>query len=155
MAVDMFLKLDGVTGESLDAKHAGWIDVLSFTWGASQPVATGGGGATGKVQFNQVTVVKVVDTATPQLIEMICKGQHAPSATLKLRKAGEKPLDYLVIKLTDVLIANYQTGGTGGGIPAEAVSFSFASMDMTALKQNADGSIGGSVQASCHPDTQA
>ncbi|EPC4310549.1 type VI secretion system tube protein Hcp, partial [Cronobacter sakazakii] len=51
MAIDMFLKVEGVTGESKDANHSSWIDVLSFNWGAAQPgnMAVGGGGGAGKV----------------------------------------------------------------------------------------------------------
>src|SRR5687768_9548507 len=119
MAVDMFLKLDGIKGESQDSKHKGEIEIMSFSWGVSQTGAhaTGGGGGAGKVSMNDLSVMKELDSATPQFMEMICNGQAAPSGVLTLRKAGEKPLEYLKIKITDVLISSYQTGGNGGGVP--------------------------------------
>ena len=153
MAVDMFLKLDGVKGESTDSKHKGEIEIMSFSWGASQTGAhgSGGGGGAGKVSMNDFSFVKELDTATPQFMEMICSGQSAGSAVLTLRKAGEKPLEYLKIKMTDVLISSYQTGGAGAtGIPVEQVSFSFSNVDITAFEQKEDGSLGGEVSSSCH-----
>ena len=38
-AFDYFLKLDGIPGESTDAKHKGEIDVLSWSWGESPEIA--------------------------------------------------------------------------------------------------------------------
>lgn len=150
MAVDMFLKLDGVKGESADSKHKGEIEILSFSWGVSQAIAEHGGASSGKVSSNDFSIMKEFDTASPQLMEMICSGQSAGSALLTLRKAGEKPLEYLKIKLTDVLISSYQTGGGNGGVPVESVSFSFSNIEVSAFEQKADGSLGQEVSSSCH-----
>lgn len=145
MAVDMFLKLDGVDGESTDSKHKGEIEVMSFSWGVSNSATAGrGGAATGKVSVNDFSIVKRLDTASPQLIEKICHGEHLGSGLLTLAKAGEKPVDYLKIKLTDILISGYSTGGTSGaGEPVEQVSFSFQSVEVSAAEQRPDGSTGG------------
>lgn len=58
MSIDLFLKIEGITGESQDSNHKGWINIDSFTWGASQPgnMSIGGGGGAGKVQYRDLTV---------------------------------------------------------------------------------------------------
>lgn len=151
MAVDMFLKLDGVKGESQDSKHKGEIEIMSFSWGVSQSASQIGSGAgAGKASSNDFSIVKGLDTATPQIVELICHGQPAGDAYITLRKAGEKPLEYLKIKMTDILISSYQTGGSSGtGVPVEQVSFSFSSLEMTAIEQKEDGSGGQQVTSSC------
>lgn len=151
MAVDMFLKLEGVKGESGDSKHKGEIEIMSFSWGVSQSAAQlGGGVGAGKVSSNDFSIVKGLDSATPQIMELICHGQPAGDAYVTLRKAGDKPLEYLKIKMTDVLISSYQTGGSSGaGVPVEQVSFSFSSLEMTATEQKEDGSAGQQVTSSC------
>ena len=132
MAVDMFLKLDGVDGESVDIKYAKWIEVLSFSWGISD-----GSKATGntpgkapsakRAQVSDLSITKYLDTSSPKLFEKCCEGEHIGGATLVMRKAGEKPLEFYKIKLQDVLISGVQNGAAGGGIATELVSFSFAS----------------------------
>ena len=145
MAVDMFLKLDGIEGESTDSKHKDEIEVLSFSWGVSNPAtAARGGAAAGKVSPTDFSIVKRLDTASPQLLEKICQGEHIGFGLLTLQKSGEKPVEYLKIKLTDILISGYSTGGNNGtGEPAEQVSFSFSSVEVSAAEQGPDGSTGG------------
>ncbi len=149
-AVDYFLKLAGIEGESQDSKHGKEIEVLSWSWGVSQTEthAAGGGAGAGKVAFNDFSIAKLVDTATPQLMQACCTGQHIPDASFTGRKAGGDQVEYLKIKLTDVLISSVQPGGASGDQPAmEQVSFSFGSSIVTVYRQNADGKIGGSETA--------
>lgn len=150
MAVDMFLKIDGVEGGHIK----GEIEVLSFAWGINQAATQqqGGGAGAGKVNVQDFLIAKRVDQVSPKLMEMCCRGEHVSFATLTLRKAGDKQQDYFTIKMTDALISSYQTGGGGGGTePTEQVSFSFANVQVSALEQKADGSIGGAVSSSsCH-----
>ena len=49
MAIDMFMKVEGINGEAKDANHKDWTDIESFDWGAEQPgsMTTGGGGGAG------------------------------------------------------------------------------------------------------------
>jgi type VI secretion system secreted protein Hcp len=145
MAVDMFLKLDGIDGESVDSKHKGEIEILSFSWGVSNAAAAGrGGAAAGRVSSNDFSIVKRLDTASPQLMEKVCRGEHLGSGLITLRKAGEKQQEYLKIELKNILISGYQTGGSGGeSEPVEQVSFSFQSVEMSAAEQRPDGSTGG------------
>ena len=136
MAVDMFLKLDGIEGESKDHKHKGEIELLSFSWGVSNSAracgATGGGGA-GKVSVNDFTIVKRVDSVSPQLMQNCVTGKHISEGTITVRKAGEKPVEYLKIKLEEVLISSSQSGGGGATEPMEQVTLNFTRFEVTNL----------------------
>lgn len=116
MAVDMFFKLTGIDGESKDAKHEKEIDVLAWSWGLSQSgnthVSTGSGA--GKVNVQNLSFTKWVDSASTPLIISCCKGTHIKEAKLTVRKAGDQPLEYIKITLNDVLVSSVQTGGSGG-----------------------------------------
>src|SRR4051812_10190148 len=108
MAVDMFIKIKDVEGESKDSKHSKEIDVLSWSWGASQSGSMhgGGGGGAGKANVQDISITKYVDKASPNLFKYCSNGKHIGEALLTIRKAGEKPLEYLKIKLTDLLISS-------------------------------------------------
>jgi len=146
MAVDMFLKLDGIKGESQDDKHKDEIHIESFSWGLNQTgtMHTGGGGGAGKVNVHDITVMKVLDKSTPELMLACCNGKHIATGLLTVRKAGEKPLEYLKIKLTDVLISSVQNAGAGGQDSlTENLSLNFAKFEVAYQPQGADGSAQG------------
>ena len=124
MAVDMFLTLDGIKGESQDKAHPGSIEVLSFSWGMSQTGALGGSGA-GRVSVHDISITKVTDSSTPQLMLSCATGKHISSGIIAVRKAGEKPLEYLKIKLTDILISSVQMGGSRSGTPSDGITLDF------------------------------
>jgi len=128
MAIDMFLKLDGVKGESMDHKHKDEIHIESFSWGLSQTGAhaTGGGGGAGKVAVHDISVTKHVDKASPYLMLFCCNGKHIKEGLITVRKAGEKPLEYLKIKLTDILVSGVQESGHGSDLLTENVTLNFA-----------------------------
>jgi type VI secretion system secreted protein Hcp len=115
MAVDMFLKIAGVDGESTDKSHKGEIDVLSWSWGMSQSGTThlGGGGGSGKVNVQDITLTKYVDASSPALMLGCCKGTHLDQAVLVVRKAGDSPLEYLKITMKEVIVSSVATGGAG------------------------------------------
>ena len=143
MAVDMFLKIDGIKGESSDDKHKGEIEVLSWHWGATQTGTThsGPGGGAGKANFQDVTITKHMDSASPLLLDHVAKGVHLKQAMLVIRKAGSKPLEYLKLKMSDVLISSFQTGGTGSDERlTETLGLNFASYEFEYVPQKADGS---------------
>ena len=115
MAFDAFLKLDGIKGESADAKHKGEIDVMSFSFGASQTgtQGTGGGGGAGKVQIHDIHFTKKVDASSPLLFLNCANGAHIKEANFVVRKAGGFQLEYLKVKLTDVLVSSIKPHGQG------------------------------------------
>jgi type VI secretion system secreted protein Hcp len=150
MAFDMFLKLDGIKGESADHKHKESIDVLAWSWGASQSgtMHMGGGGGAGKVNVQDLSITKYIDKASPTLLLHCCNGKHIKKGTLTVRKAGEKPLEYLVMELEDILVSAISPGGAGGEDRlTESVSLNFAKFKYTYKEQKADGSGGPEVEA--------
>ena len=151
MAIDMFLKLDNVKGESVDSKHAGEIDLNFFEWGASQSgtMHKCSGGGAGKVSVKDLSIIKYVDRATPILILACCSGKHFREAVLTVRKAGDKPLEYLKITMKDVLVSLHATGGNDGSDrQTENVSFNFAEFKIEYTPQKADGSGDAEVETS-------
>ena len=115
MAFDSFLKLDGIKGESADAKHKGEIDILAFRFGAAQTGThgSGGGGGAGKVQIRDIQFKKKVDSSSPLLFLNCASGAHIKEANFVVRKAGGTQLEFLKIKLTDVLISSVSPHGHG------------------------------------------
>lgn len=143
MAVDMFFKIDTVEGESKDAKHAKEIDVLSWSWGAHQSGTThsGGGSGAGKVAVGDLSFTKYVDSASHKLLLACCAGTHLKEATLVVRKAGDKPLEYIKLKLSDVIVTNISTGGSGGEDRlTENITLNFGKFEFEYVPQKADGS---------------
>ncbi|MGA7990142.1 MAG: type VI secretion system tube protein Hcp [Thermoanaerobaculia bacterium] len=134
-AVDAFLKIDGVQGESLDAKHPGWIEVSSFQLVQLRDSARVGGAKTrvgaGKVSVHDINITKSTDKASPALMKFCATGKHIPSATLSVRKAGGTQQDYLVITLKDVFLSSYQTSGARGGGGAAGETFVLNAADAT------------------------
>jgi type VI secretion system secreted protein Hcp len=147
MAVDMFLKLADIKGEAADGKdnkgpHAGEIEVLAWSWGMSQSASShsGTGGGSGKVNVQDVSFTKKVDLATPNLLKFCCTGKHFPDATLTVRKAGDNPVEYLVLKMSKVIISSVSTGGSAGGdVLTENVSLNFAAFDIIYTSQTSAG----------------
>lgn len=149
MAVDMFLKLEGIDGESMDAQHGDEIDVLSWSWGASNSgtMHISKGGGAGKVSVQDINVVKYVDKASTAIIQAVAVGKHVPSATLTVRKAGgEEPVEYLVIEMKSVLVSSWQTGGSQGEERlTESITLNFEEFKTTYTPQDNDGTALASV----------
>ncbi len=138
MAVDMFLKIDGIDGESGSHKHKNEIEVLSFSWGLSNTASsTGGGGGAGKVSVNDFSIVKQIDGSSPKLMEACCTGQLLKDVTVTLVNK-ERQQEDLIVKMSDVLISSYQTGsaGSGGAVPMDQVSFNFRDVILQAADKN-------------------
>ena len=148
MAVDMFIKIDTVDGESRDKAHAKDIDVLAWSWGISNSGSAhvGGGAGAGKCNIQDISFTKWVDASTPKLALACCDGKHFKDATLVVRKAGEKPVEYLKIKVEEVLITSISTGGSGGEDRlTENVTLNFAKVSLDYVPQDAKGAAGTAI----------
>ncbi len=148
MAVDMFLKIDGVAGESVDADHKGEMDVLAWSWGASQSgtMHVGGGGGAGKANFQDISFTKWVDKGSATLLQALAKGTHLKTANLVVRKSGDKPLEYIKLDMTEVIVSSISTGGSGGEDRlTENVTLNFRDFKLTYTPQDATGAGGGAV----------
>jgi type VI secretion system secreted protein Hcp len=146
---DYFLKLDGIEGESTNAKHAGWLDVDSWSWGENQPVqpATGSGASVGKVHFQDFRFTTRVSKASPKLFLACASGQHLKQAQLVGVKAGKTQQEFLTWTFSDVLVSSYQTGGTEQALPMDSVSLNFSKVSVAYKAQKADGSLDTAVTA--------
>lgn len=149
-AVDFYLKLDGIDGESADHKHKGSIDIESFSWGVTQMGAHGaGGGGAGKASFNDFHFTMKVNKATPKLMLACATGEHIKKAVLIARKAGKDQQEYMKVTMSDILVSSYQTGGSEGSntLPSDQISINFAKIEVEYKEQKADGTLGGSIKA--------
>jgi type VI secretion system secreted protein Hcp len=145
MAVDIFLDIDGIKGESKDGKHKETIDVLSWSWGMSQSGTAhlGGGAGAGKVQVQDLSFTHYIDKASPTLMKHCCDGKHIKKAKLIIRKAGEHPLEYLTVEMQDILVSHVSTGGSHGEDRlTENVTLNFAKFHAEYKEQLANGSAG-------------
>lgn len=151
MAVDMFIKIGDLKGEAQDQKHKGEIDVLSWSWSANNHGSAhlGGGAGSGKVHVQDLSFTKYMDRASPSLLLACCNGKHFPHACLTIRKAGEKPLEYCKIKLTQVLITSVSHGGSGSNDRlAEEVSLNFSKVEFEYTPQEDSGRPGTAIPMS-------
>ena len=150
-AVDYFLKIDGIEGESQDAKHKGEIDVESWSMGAtnSGTMQFGGGGGAGKVAMQDFHFVMKHNKSSPKLMLACASGEHIKKAVLTCRKAGKEQQEFLKVTLSDIIVSSFQTGGSAGSdiIPMDQISLNFAKVEKEYKEQKADGTLGGAVKA--------
>ena len=151
MAVDMFLKIGDIKGESTDDKHKDEIEVMSYSWGLSQSgtLAFGGGAGAGKVQFQDFHFTSSLSKASPLLFLGCATGEHIKDAVLTARRSGEERQEFLVIKMNDILISSYQTGGSSGSdaVPTDSFSLNFAKVEYAYTPFDETGKPGQTVTA--------
>ena len=117
MAIDMFLKIGNINGESLDATHKSWVDVLAWSWGISNSGSThvGGGAGAGQANFQDLSYTSYLDASTAPLMKAVATGQHLATAFLNVRgSARSSSVEFLKITLSEVLVTSLSTGGSGG-----------------------------------------
>ena len=143
MAPDIFAKIGDIKGESLDDKHKDQIEILSWSWGVSNSgsIAVGTGAGAGKANFSDLSFTHKLDKASPVLMARCAAGTHLKEATITHRKAGKGQQEFLIIKLSDVLITAVSDGDSDGDSPVESVSLAFGKVDLEYRPQKADGSV--------------
>jgi type VI secretion system secreted protein Hcp len=142
MAVDYFLKVDDIKGESKDKKKPDEILLQSWSFGATQSgtFGRGGGGASGKVNLQDFSFVKDIDKASSTLYLRCCDGKHLKEAKLTCRKAGEDQQEYFTVTMKDIIVSSFSTSGAGE-VPVEQVTFNFAEIAWLYKPQKADGTL--------------
>jgi type VI secretion system secreted protein Hcp len=149
MATDFLLEIDGIKGESSDDKHKETIELESFSWGASNAGGhgSGGGGGAGKASFQDLHFTTPVNKASPLLMQACADGTHIKTASLFVRKAGGKQEDYYVVKMADLLVSSYQSGGHAGGnsIPTDQFALNFTKIEFDYKPQKPDGSLAAAI----------
>jgi type VI secretion system secreted protein Hcp len=151
MASDYLLEIDGIKGEAQDSKHKETVEIDSFSLGLSHPgsFALGTGGSTGKASFQDVHFTTKVNKASPNLMMACATGKHLSKVTLHVRKAtgdgGQQ--EYMTVKLEDVLVSSWQSGGHSGdeSLPSDQFSLNYAKIEIVYKPQDEKGALGADV----------
>ncbi|MEM5435495.1 Hcp family type VI secretion system effector [Paraburkholderia diazotrophica] len=150
MAQDIFIKINGIDGESQDSAHKNEIEVSNWSWQILQQSSmhAGSGGGAGKATVEDLAFEHLLDRASPNLMKYCLTGKHIDQAVLTVRKAGGNPLEYLKITMNDVIVTQVHPSGSNAdnGI-REHVRLSFAKVKQEYVVQNAQGGSGGAVTA--------
>jgi type VI secretion system secreted protein Hcp len=148
MALDAFMQIDGIKGESTDKDHKDWIELLSFSHAVQQPTSatasSAGGGTTEKANHGDIVVTKVVDKTSPELFKLCSEGKHVKKIEFRFnRSAGDgKRVIYLKYELENVVVSNVALSGAGD-LPREEIAFNYGKIRMTYDKQDRAGGGGG------------
>jgi type VI secretion system secreted protein Hcp len=152
MAIEYHLKFGNIKGESAASKHKDEIELLSWSWGATNPTTiVGSGMSAGKVSMSDLSFTKRVDKSSPGLLKLCVTGNHVDEVTLYCSKqTGQKtPDDFLTIKMKEVYVSSFQVGGSSGeDVGTESVSITYGNINYDYKLQKADGTLvsGGTVE---------
>jgi len=148
MAVNMFLKLDGVAGEATAKGHKDEIEVLSFSWGVSHaaPIAHTDRRRAGRAQVSDINFTMRNGKASPTLMLACASGRHLKEGLFVIEKAGEQPFQFYKVSIADVLVTSYHVGGSESEVPIESFSLNFRKLELTETVQDAKGGIAESVE---------
>ncbi|WP_439683110.1 DUF796 domain-containing protein [Cupriavidus oxalaticus] len=151
MAQDIFLKINGIDGESQDSSHKNEIEVLAWDWSVEQQstMHAGSGGGAGKATVSDLSFEHFIDRASPNLMKYCLTGKHINEAVLVVRKAGGNPLEYLKLTMTDVIVTKVSPKGSVDDEVRmrEKVALSFSRVKQEYVVQNPQGGSGGAVTA--------
>ncbi len=141
----IYLALNGITGEVADSAHKGQVAINSFSLGVSNSgTVGGGGGGAGKVSFQDMSTSALLSAASPVLSFYCASGKHIPTATLTVETTDTmsvKPIPIYTIVLTDVLVTSVTTGGSDSR-PGENYSLNFGQISWTYVPINTKGGPG-------------
>ena len=149
MAIDVYLQIDGIKGESADSAHQGWIEIGSAHWGVSQPksatASTGGGHTAERCEHRTLSLSKLADLSSPILMQCCSMGKTIPKAKLEIMRAdGEgRPVKYYEIELENVLIANIEQLVSEGNVLHDSVGLRFSKVKWKYTQQKIGGGAGG------------
>jgi type VI secretion system secreted protein Hcp len=151
MAIDVYLQIDGIKGESTDDKHRDWIECSSVEWGVKQPrsatTSTGGGHTAERCEHQDLTIRKLADLASPVLMQTCSAGKTIPKARLEFMRAdgqGER-IKYYEIELENVLISTVVPTVAEGSLMRETVGLKFGKAKWKYTQQKVSGGAGGNT----------
>ncbi|WP_295994302.1 type VI secretion system tube protein Hcp [Rugamonas sp.] len=151
MAIDVYLYIDGIKGESADDTHKDWIECQSVNWGVSQPksatASTGGGHTAERCEHADITITKLADLASPILLQTCAASRTIPKAKFEFMRAdaqGQR-VKYYEIEIENVLIGSVTPEVEQGDILAEAVGFKFSKVRWKYTQQKISGGAGGNT----------
>lgn len=152
MAIDVYLQIEGIKGESADERHKDWIECTSAVWSVTQPrsatASTGGGHTAERCDHGDVVISKLADLASPILLQTCSAGRTIPKAKFEFMRAdgqGER-VKYFEIELENVLIGAVVPCIRGGeGILSEHVSLKYSRVKWKYSQQKISGGMGGNT----------
>ncbi|MBG6223414.1 MULTISPECIES: type VI secretion system tube protein Hcp [unclassified Janthinobacterium] len=151
MAIDVYLQIDGIKGESADSAHQGWIEITSAHWGVAQPksatASTGGGHTAERCQHRTLSISKLADLASPILMQTCSMGRTIPKAKLEFMRADGQgtPVRYYEVELENVLIGNMDQVVTEGSILHDSIGLKFSKVKWRYTQQKIAGGAGGNT----------
>ena len=142
MAFDAFIKIDGIDGESTDAKHADWIEIISFNCGvdqkASATASSVGGASAERADFDKFAFSKLLDKASPKLAVACAGGTHINNIVVEVCRSGTDKVKYMEYKMTNCIISSVKTSA-GGDFPGEDVAIDFGKIEWAYTVQKRQG----------------
>jgi type VI secretion system secreted protein Hcp len=151
MAGNLFLQIDGVTGECVESAHKDWIDVDSYSEGlqSASTASYGGGSGLGTVHYNDITITCQLEKAIPNLMVGCADHKHYPTAKLHATKMGGdgKGWTYLEVTLNDVVVTGVHFSGSQNQIPTVQISLAFTKIKTEYWQQTPTGGKGASTNA--------
>lgn len=139
MASDNYLLIDGVNGESQAVGMTNYIELDSYSFGASNPADVGGGGlSAGKCSLSDFSFSCAIDSASWQILKNLYAGTHISTTTFKSRKSGGAgtPFVYLIVTMTNCYITSQSTGGGGSGVGNQSVSIAYEQIEYEYFTQD-------------------
>jgi len=151
LADPMYMKFDGVDGESTDNAHRDWIDLQSFQYGISKPSSGAGGMSRSRsyVTTYDVTITKQFDKSSPKLMEALTAGSMFNTVQLEFTRIYPDGGDavYLRYEFRDVQITSYRVSmSSEDSAPLEEISFNYGKITVTYTEIDETGEPKGNVE---------
>ena len=151
MAIDVYLQIEGIKGESADSAHQGWIELTSAQWGVLQPksatASTGGGHTAERCEHQSVSITKLADLSSPIFMQTCSSGRTLPKAKLEFMRADSEgnPVKYYEVELENVLIGSVDQAVHEGSILHDTIGLKFSRVRWKYTQQKIGGGVGGNT----------
>lgn len=151
MAIDVYLQIEGIKGESADSKHQGWIECESVSWGVSQPrsatASTGGGHTAERCEHDDIIIHKLADVATPMLLQCCSSGKTHPRGKIEFFRADGQGVrvKYFEIEMENVLVGRVTPAVSAGDMLSERVHLKYSLVRWKYTQQMVAGGAGGNT----------
>jgi type VI secretion system secreted protein Hcp len=158
MATNFFLKLEtpNIEGESSDSSHTNELQILSWSHSFNQPTSptrsSAGAGTVEQANHADFVVTKYLDSATDDLLKACWSGKQIGKGTFTAYRADgdNKPVKYLTVEMTDIIVSNVSFGGGAGDIATETVALAYGKVTYTYIPQKLSDGTGGGAQPVSH-----
>ena len=139
---DYFLKLDGISGDSIDADRKGEISLLSFSWGASAAVDSMTGISVGRARLADFHFTSPTSIASPNLFLATMSGKSIKTGLLSVRRqVDNQGAEYIKLRLSSIMVSSFHMDGNGDA-PVDTATLHFQKCDLSVFPVNVDGALG-------------